>query len=65
MDDLQREEEEVYTPLRAQMNVDAECALVAQLEEQGHHMATNEVVGNFVNELDIEAEYEQVYTWKN
>lgn len=28
-------------------------------------MGTDEVVGNFTNESDVEAECERVYTWRN
>lgn len=62
LDDLRRnkEGEEVFTPLRAYIDVDAECALATQLEEQGNLMTTEEVVDSFVIELDLEADYERV-----
>lgn len=66
LDALKRiEEEEVSTPQRAAINVDNECASVAQLEEQSNLMDTDEIVGSFVNEPDIEAECEHVHAWRN
>lgn len=53
LNDLRRtKEDEVSTPHRAQLNVDYECTLAAQLEEHCELMGTDEVVGRFVNEPD-------------
>lgn len=67
LDDLRRDEEgeEVSTALGEHINVDAECALATQLEEQGNLMPIEEVVGSFVNEPDLEADYERVCSWRN
>lgn len=48
LDDLHREEEgeEDSTPLRAHIDLDIECALATQLEEQGGLIPTEEVVGS-------------------
>lgn len=67
MDDINRldEGEEVSMPLRVQVDVDVECALVTQLEEQGGLMPTEEVVGSFFNEPYLEPDYERVCPWRN
>lgn len=54
-----------FAPLRTPAQIDEVCALAAQLEEQGHLMATYEVVGSFENEPDIKAKYEWVYSLRN
>lgn len=66
LDDLQRDElEELFTPLRALVNFDVECALAVQLKEQEHLMGIDEVVGSFVNESNVETECKCVHTWRN
>lgn len=62
LDDLRRHEgdEEVHGPLRTHIDVYVKCAMATQLEEKGNLMHTEEVVGSFVNEPDLEAEYERV-----
>lgn len=65
LDDLHRKEEDVSTRLRAPTQFDEECALVSQLDEQGHLMGIDEVIGSFTNELDVEAKCERVYALRN
>lgn len=59
------EEEEVSTPQIAAINVDDECALIAQLEKQDQLMGADKVVDSFVNEPNVEHECERMYAWRN